>query len=160
MALDPHRRSASSESVFGSSGSSGLRIGDAEREQAVQALGEHLRAGRLSVVEYDERLEQAFAARTEAELTPLFADLPGGSPRSALSPPPGRSERRPRTMAVPIRLVVILALIVAAIVATAVTAFPVLLLIPVLWFVLRHRFGPRHRYGPRRRYDYAGPRRY
>jgi hypothetical protein len=163
MALDPHRRSTTSEYGFaGSPGSTGLRIGDAEREQAVQALGEHLRAGRLTVVEYDERLERAFAARTDAELTPLFADLPGGAPRSTPPPPPmGRAERRARrTMAVPLRLVVVLGLIAAAIVATVVTAFPVLLLMPVLWLVVRHRFGPRHRYGPRRHYDYAGPRRY
>ena len=173
MALDPLRRSASSGST-GSAGSTGIRIGDAEREQAVQSLGEHLRAGRLTVVEYDERLEQAFAARTEAELTPLFADLPGGSPRSGPTPPPGRSQRRPhRTVAVPIplRLVVVLALIAAAIIVSAVTFFPPLLFIALLWFVVIRRFGWYRGYGPRRHYghyrhydqrgyDYAGPRRY
>jgi hypothetical protein len=32
----------------------GIRIGDAERETAAEALGTHLRAGRLTVGEYDE----------------------------------------------------------------------------------------------------------
>ena len=76
-------------------GRGGIRIGDAERERAAEALGEHLRAGRLNVGEYDERLTEAFAARTADDLTPLFARsarrLPAGTAgaRSAL----GRRQR-------------------------------------------------------------------
>jgi uncharacterized membrane protein len=54
-----------------------LRIGDAEREAAVSALGEHYAAGRLTKEEYDERSESAWTARTSAELRLLFHDLPG-----------------------------------------------------------------------------------
>lgn len=154
MALDPIRRFASSAAP---SGSNGLRIGDAEREQAVQSLGEHLRAGRLTMVEYDDRLQQAFAARTDAELTPLFADLPGGEPRSAPTP---RGHRSYRPIPVPIRAVVVLALVVGAIVWTVLMTFPPLFLIPLFWIFVGRRFGPHRRYGPRQRYDYAGPRRY
>lgn len=57
-----------------------LRIGDAEREAAVTALGEHFAAGRLTKEEYDERAGLAWAARTASALWPLFADLP--RPRS------------------------------------------------------------------------------
>lgn len=166
MALDSVFRSPSSDSA--SSNRGGLRIGDAEREQAVQSLGEHLRAGRLTVAEYDERLEQAFAARTEAELTPLFVDLPGGSPRSVPPPPPRR--RAVRTIPVPLRAVVVLALVAGAIVWTAFMAFPPLFLIPLFWVFLGRRFGSRRRYGPHRRYahskvghgqyDYSAPRGY
>ena len=53
-----------------------MRIGDAEREAAVTALGEHFAAGRLTKEEYDERAGQAWAARTASGLWPLFADLP------------------------------------------------------------------------------------
>ena len=161
MAQDPLHRSATS-GWAGSTGPTGIRIGDAEREQAVESLGEHLRAGRLTVLEYDERLEQAFAARTEANLVPLFADLPGGSPRSGRAEPsPVRPERRARrTVPVPIRLVVVLLLLAAAAVATVVTVFPAVWLFPVLFLVLRSRFGPQRHYGRRRRYDYAGSRRY
>ena len=53
-----------------------IRIGDAEREAAVAALGEHYAAGRLTKEEYDERAEQAWAARASSALTPLFVDLP------------------------------------------------------------------------------------
>ncbi|MBD0292855.1 MAG: DUF1707 domain-containing protein [Jiangellaceae bacterium] len=53
-----------------------LRIGDAEREHAASALGEHYATGRLSKEEYDQRVEKVWAARFQADLEPLFADLP------------------------------------------------------------------------------------
>ncbi|MET0520955.1 MAG: DUF1707 domain-containing protein, partial [Jiangellaceae bacterium] len=53
-----------------------LRIGDAERDNAAQALGEHYATGRISKEEYEERSEQVWAARFQADLEPLFADLP------------------------------------------------------------------------------------
>lgn len=64
-----------------------VRIGDAERESAVNALGEHYAAGRLTKDEFDERAGLAWSARTSGEIVPLFADLP------RLVPPP---ERRPQ----------------------------------------------------------------
>ena len=80
-----------------------LRIGDAEREAAAQALGEHYAVGRLTREEYDERAERVWAARTVADLRPLFADLPAphagtGAPRpraaSAKPAAPSRPGRR------------------------------------------------------------------
>jgi hypothetical protein len=76
-----------------------VRIGDAEREAAVAALGEHYAAGRLTREEYDERAEQAWTARTASALAPLFADLPaphGDRPQpspvaSRQAPPAARS---------------------------------------------------------------------
>lgn len=58
-----------------------IRIGDAEREHALRALGEHFSAGRLDVDEYGERTAQASTARTRSELVALFADLPDPRPR-------------------------------------------------------------------------------
>lgn len=55
-----------------------LRIGDSERDAAVAALGEHYAAGRLTKQEFDERADRAAAARFNADLAPLFADLPDG----------------------------------------------------------------------------------
>lgn len=59
-------------------GHKGVRIGDAEREEAVNRLGEHYAAGRLTEEEHAERSQQAYEARTKADLDALFADLPGG----------------------------------------------------------------------------------
>lgn len=53
-----------------------MRIGDAERDSAITALGEHYAAGRLTKAEYDERSEVALRARTGSELRALFLDLP------------------------------------------------------------------------------------
>ena len=54
-----------------------VRIGDAERDRAVTALGDHYAAGRITREEFDERLERAWDAKTAHDLSPLFADLPG-----------------------------------------------------------------------------------
>ncbi|WP_022909267.1 DUF1707 SHOCT-like domain-containing protein [Aestuariimicrobium kwangyangense] len=52
------------------------RIGDAERDRAVQELQAHHAAGRLDLAEFDERMQAALQARTNADLVPLFRDLP------------------------------------------------------------------------------------
>jgi len=57
----------------------GVRIGSAEREAALKALGAHMHAGRLDPDEYGERAAQVSVARYAEELEPIFSDLPGGS---------------------------------------------------------------------------------
>jgi hypothetical protein len=53
-----------------------IRIGDAERDQAVAVLSDHFVAGRLTQEEFEERSNQATRARYDNDLSPLFADLP------------------------------------------------------------------------------------
>lgn len=53
-----------------------LRIGDADRESAARELGEHFAFGRITAEEHAERLDQIWAARTAADLSPAFRDLP------------------------------------------------------------------------------------
>jgi Domain of unknown function (DUF1707) len=64
----------------------GLRIGDADRERAQAMLADHYAAGRLDKDEYDQRLDQIWAARTRAELAPVFLDLPGAARASGGAP--------------------------------------------------------------------------
>lgn len=65
-----------------------FRIGDADRERAAEVLREAAAQGRISLEELDERLEQAWTARTYADLEPLTADLPGhGSARAGSTAP-------------------------------------------------------------------------
>lgn len=54
-----------------------IRIGDAERDEAARRLGEHHGAGRLSIDEFDERMNLAMEARAAGDLQALFTDLPG-----------------------------------------------------------------------------------
>ncbi|HTZ43170.1 MAG TPA: DUF1707 domain-containing protein [Jatrophihabitans sp.] len=116
-----------------------LRVGTAERERAVQLLGEHLSAGRLDLAEFEERVTAAYAARTDGELRVPFRDLPGPAPTAA---PPAR--RR-----VPRRTILLLLLLVVLGVSLAEAAFPPFLLIGALWLVVTFR---------RRRYAYAAGR--
>jgi hypothetical protein len=54
-----------------------LRIGDAERDAAAADLGEHYAAGRLTLDELNERLDEVFSSKTFGQLTRIMADLPG-----------------------------------------------------------------------------------
>jgi hypothetical protein len=65
-----------------------IRIGDAEREHALELLGTHLGEGRLSVDEYGERSARVATAKTRGELYALFGDLPAPRPRFARVEPP------------------------------------------------------------------------
>ena len=53
-----------------------LRAADADRHQIADQLKAALDEGRLSLHEYDERVRDAYAAQTYAELLILVADLP------------------------------------------------------------------------------------
>ena len=53
-----------------------LRAADTDRAAVATALGEHMSAGRLTLAEYDERVANAYAAKTFGELAALTADLP------------------------------------------------------------------------------------
>ncbi|MEU5908352.1 DUF1707 domain-containing protein [Micromonospora sp. NPDC047527] len=69
-------------------GRDGMRAADADREAVADRLRVALGEGRLDLHEYDERVQNAYAARTYAELDALLADLPPVAPaeRSALAP--------------------------------------------------------------------------
>jgi Domain of unknown function (DUF1707) len=74
-----------------------LRASDRERDETVQRLQSAFAEGRLTDLEFDERMRAALAARTHGDLTGLLADLPAATapvvPRSTgpvTLPKPGR----------------------------------------------------------------------
>jgi hypothetical protein len=73
-----------------------LRASDAERERAANALRLHAADGRLDAEELEERLTQAYAARTRGELEALSADLPP-LPAARSAPAPGGEVQAGRT---------------------------------------------------------------
>ena len=65
-----------------------LRVSDADRDQVAERLRAAFDEGRLGLAEYDERVRDAYAAVTRADLVPLTADLPAAAP--AATPPAKR----------------------------------------------------------------------
>jgi hypothetical protein len=53
-----------------------LRVSDEQRERAAQDIREHFAAGRLNDDELSDRVQAAYAARTQGELNAVLADLP------------------------------------------------------------------------------------
>jgi len=53
-----------------------IRASDDDRERTVSLLREHHAAGRLTLEEFNERLDKAYAAKTLGELDELMSDLP------------------------------------------------------------------------------------
>ncbi|MGH3921201.1 MAG: DUF1707 SHOCT-like domain-containing protein [Pseudonocardiaceae bacterium] len=53
-----------------------MRAADTDRERVAEELRSAHTEGRLDLAEYDERVQQAWAARTYGELEALTADLP------------------------------------------------------------------------------------
>ena len=72
-----------------------LRVSDAERDAVVTELSEHFQQGRLDQAEFDERLTQALAARTESDLSKLLADLPSLRETSVIPQSRGWAPRLP-----------------------------------------------------------------
>src|SRR5438045_3915522 len=57
-------------------GDPGMRAGDVDRERVVTLLREHHAAGRLTLDEFEERMRQAYDAKTFGDLAALTRDLP------------------------------------------------------------------------------------
>lgn len=53
-----------------------LRVSDQERERTAQLLRDHFAAGRLSQDELNDRVQEAYSARTQQQLAALLSDLP------------------------------------------------------------------------------------
>jgi len=81
-----------------------VRASDADRERAIDALIEAFAEGRLTTEELSARTEQAYQARTHAELATVSADLPAspapaqpGGPATDLT---AAAQRRTNSLAV------------------------------------------------------------
>ncbi|HEU5216280.1 MAG TPA: DUF1707 domain-containing protein [Gaiellaceae bacterium] len=73
-----------------------VRASDAEREQTVSVLRRCSAEGRLTVDEFADRIDRAYAARTRGELEALVGDLPAETaPGAAVD---SRSRRRPKRL--------------------------------------------------------------
>ncbi len=69
-----------------------LRVSDADRDQVAEVLREAAGQGRLTLDELDQRLDQAYAAKTYADLDMVTYDLPASG---APAPAPGMAGAYP-----------------------------------------------------------------
>ena len=115
-----------------------VRIGDAERDQAVAMLSDHFVAGRLTQDEFEERSEHATRARYGDDLTLLFDDLPDPAEvqlaRGPWSPQPAARPRRRQGPPPPFMMLVPILMI--GLVITAVTLTAPWLLWGLFWIAL------------------------
>lgn len=63
-----------------------MRAADTDRERVAEQLRSAHTEGRLDLAEYDERVQQAWMARTYGELESLTSDLPGRRPPRQIQP--------------------------------------------------------------------------
>jgi len=121
-----------------------LRVSDAERQAVADRLAQHFADGRLDQAEFDDRVGRAMSAKTRADLSGLFSDLPEtGAP--AVPEGPRRRHGHPV-------LLLVLLIVAASMFAHVLwwTAWPLLWLGALVVAVLligRHR-PSRHRQDP------------
>src|SRR5690349_18477589 len=72
-----------------------LRVGHAEREQAIETLKDAFVRGRLTMEEFDARAGLALIARTGADLAALTADIPAVPVVAGLARPAAPAHRWP-----------------------------------------------------------------
>ncbi|MFI7190969.1 hypothetical protein C5E51_17440 [Nocardia nova] len=68
-------------------GNEHVRASDADREKIVERLRTAMNEGRLNLAEFDDRVQQVYAARTYGELSPILSDLPAVRDRPGAARP-------------------------------------------------------------------------
>ena len=66
-----------------------LRASDSDRQRVADRLRQALDEGRLTLLEYDERLGAAYGSLTYGELAKVTSDLPDAAPGSSILPAAG-----------------------------------------------------------------------
>jgi hypothetical protein len=120
-----------------------IRVGDAERDQAVGSLREHYAQGRIDAAELDERLSAALVARTRGELARLFTDLPGerrSAPVRSAAYDPWRLTRR-LFAAAPVVAAIVMGLVILAVIWAAVVVGGFLLWLLFAWWLIARASG-------------------
>jgi hypothetical protein len=120
-----------------------FRVSDAERNQVIDHLKRHTSDGRLTLEEFEDRLDETMAAKTAGDLRAVLRDLPPIQTGAVVTP------RRGGVRVPFIAVGVLLVLSVAS-------GHPLIwLLLPIgfFWFRGFHR-------GPRRRFEERGRRSY
>jgi hypothetical protein len=117
-----------------------LLVSDADRARVVAELREHYEAGRLTLEEFQERLDEAQKARTESELHRALRQLP--SPKlPSVSP----HDTRWRSLALQYALLNVVAILIWLFSGAHGDFWPKWVLVATLLMFTRRAFRPRRR---------------
>ena len=97
-----------------------MRAADADRQQIAEQLKDALNEGRLSLHEYDDRVREAYAARTYGELLVLVTELPKPGLTAAEVNARQAAQRRREAAKLPTALVVLWTIWITALVVNLV----------------------------------------
>jgi Domain of unknown function (DUF1707) len=117
-----------------------LLVSDADRARVAAELREHYESGRLTLDEFQERLDEAHGARTEAQLERVLRQLP--SPKLPSVRP---RDTRWRSLAVQYALVNVVAVLIWVFSGASGDFWPKWVLIVTLIGFVRRAFGRRPR---------------
>jgi len=121
---------------------SSMRISDTERTEAADLLSKHYGDGRLDEAEFNQRLDQAMRAKTYADLSGLFDDLPRTETEAAEAPrvpAPRHRHRHPAGLFLMVALVIAGAVVAGHALAWFATAWIWLALIGAVLFIAESR---------------------
>ena len=122
-----------------------MRISDADRAQVADRLSAHYSDGRLDQAEFNERLDRAMNAKTQADLNGLFADLPATEEPGKAVKAASQPDRRPRNRRPVHRIIGLILIAIVAIFAARALMWPFfgffgffghVLFVPVPWILI------------------------
>jgi hypothetical protein len=140
-----------------------MRISDADRAEVADRLSKHYSDGRLDQAEFNERLDRAMNAKTQADLNGLFADLPATDEPEKAAKAVRQTDQRPRNRRPVQRVLGLILIAVVAIFAARALMWPFfglfgfaghVLFVPVPWILIAivafvcWRIATRHRRRP------------
>ena len=129
-----------------------IRVSDAERDAVVESLREHYGTGRLTLDEFNDRVGEAYTARTDVELDHVLRELPRQPAASPEPQRPGWTNRRRMSGAVT-HWATLNGLLIAIWAASGAGYFwPIWVLIPTSFVLLRRVAGTREPVTERRRH--------
>ena len=128
-----------------------MRVSNAERTEVADRLSKHYGDGRLDEDEFNERLDRAMKAKTQADLHGIFADLPDSPPEMSRLEEPKTAvpQRRQRSLFGRVVFIVLAVVIISSLwhavtnpfwgLATGGLYIPWLLIAVIAFFVWRSR---------------------
>lgn len=120
-----------------------LLVSDRDRARVGDELRTHYGSGRLTLDEFQDRLDELHGARTESQLASVLRQLP-----SARRPSVNPRDRRWRSLALQYALINVVAVLVWLFSGSQGDFWPKWVLVGTLFMFVRRAFGPRRQHLP------------